>query len=69
MVTSAVSPLLVAKPGRTCGDRQALLRTMPDIGLVEQSSDECEAPALISHWPPSLGVITTNLAAKAGKGA
>jgi len=69
MVTSSVSPLLVARPGRTCGNWQALLRTMPDIGLVEQASDESEAPALISHWPPSLGVMTTTLAARAGKGA
>ncbi len=69
MVTSAVSPLLVARPSRTRGGLQVLLRTNPEIGLVEQASHESEAPALIARRPPSLGVMTSNLAAKAGKGA
>jgi len=61
MVTSTVSLLLVARPGRMRDGLQALLRTIPEIEIVGQVDCESQALALISQQQPNLVLLDSSL--------
>jgi DNA-binding NarL/FixJ family response regulator len=61
MVTSTVSLLLVAKPGRMRDGLQALLRTVSEIEIVGEVDCESQALALISQQQPDLVLLDSSL--------
>jgi DNA-binding NarL/FixJ family response regulator len=62
IVTSMVSLLLVARPGRMRDGLQALLRTIPEIEIVGQADSELQALTLISRQQPALVMLDSSLA-------
>jgi DNA-binding NarL/FixJ family response regulator len=61
MVTSTVSFLLVARPGRMREGLQALLRSIPEIEIVGQADWESQALALIAQQHPALVLLDSSL--------
>jgi len=62
IVTSMVSLLLVARPGRMRDGLQALLRTIPEIEIVGQADSELQALTVISQQQPALVMLDSSLA-------
>ncbi len=60
-MTRAMSLLLVARPGRMRDGLQALLRTMPEIEIVEQADTPSEALTPISRQLPVLVLLDSSL--------